>query len=285
MRELIQKEFPFLFTIPAVLWQMLFFCIPLVLIVVLSFQSSPVIPGIAWTLDNYRSVFTHAHAIIIVRSLVLATSTALLCLIIGYPVAYFIALCTERWRSLLVFLVTLPFWTNFITLVYSWFFIVEKNGLINKILLWSGIMQRPLVLAYNQITVMCVMTYCFLPFMIISLYTVLEKLDKRLLEASADLGATPWQTFMRVTLPLSIAGIKTGLLLVFIPAFGEFAVPIIMGGSRYLYVGSTIMHYFMHRASQHSGAAFTILSSIILALSVYVALLYLKALYNTFKRR
>jgi spermidine/putrescine transport system permease protein len=121
--------------------------------------------------------------------------------------------------------------------------------------------------------------------MILPLYTTLEKLDKRLLEASEDLGATMWQTFMRITLPLSVSGIKTGLLLVFIPAFGEFVIPIVMGGSRYLYVGSTISHYMLHAQSEGAGAAFTVVSGVVLVTAIIVGMLYLRSVYHTARRR
>ena len=260
MHEQIRKEFPFFVAVPALVWQCIFALVPLILIIVTSFRVVGFDGGVQWALDNYATIFTHAHAIIILRSLLLASATALLCLLIGYPVAYFLAFDARRWRSVLLFFLTLPFWTNFLTLAYAWFFVLEKNGILNRVLIFFNILNDPIVFAYNRVAVVVVMVYCFLPFMIMPLYTTLEKLDKRLLEASEDLGATTWQTFMRITLPLSISGIKTGLLLVFIPAFGEFVIPIVMGGSQYLYVGSTISHYMLHAQSEGAAAAFTVLS-------------------------
>jgi spermidine/putrescine transport system permease protein len=285
MLELIRKEFPFLVAVPALVWQCMFALVPLIVIVVTSFRVMGFDGSMQWAFDNYVTIFTHAHAIIILRSLLLASGTALLCLIIGYPVAYFLALHAKRWRSVLLFFLTLPFWTNFLTLAYAWFFVLEKNGLLNKVLIFLHILDEPIVFAYNRIAVMVVMVYCFLPFMILPLYTTLEKLDKRLLEASEDLGATMWQTFMRITLPLSVSGIKTGLLLVFIPAFGEFVIPIVMGGSRYLYVGSTISHYMLHAQSEGAGAAFTVVSGVVLVTAIIVGMLYLRSVYHTARRR
>ena len=284
MQEQIRKEFPFFVAVPALLWQIIFALVPLILIGITSFRVLDV-NGIAhWALDNYQVIFTHAHAIILLRSLLLASATALLCLAIGYPVSYFIAVHAQRWRFVLLFLLTLPFWTNFLTLAYAWFFVLEKNGLLNKILIFCHILSDPVIFAYNRIAVVTVMVYCFLPFIIIPLYTALEKIDKRLLEASEDLGATAWQTFMRITVPLSVSGIKTGLLLVFIPAFGELVIPIVMGGSQYLYVGSTISHYLLHMHSEGIGAAFTAVSSVVLGMALFVGMLYLKSLYRTVKR-
>lgn len=284
MQEQIRKEFSFFVATPAIIWQLLFALVPIVLITIMSFRVIDVSSSTRWALDNYATVCTHAHAIILLRSLLLASATALLCLVIGYPVAYFLAVHAHHWRSVLLFFLTLPFWTNFLTLAYAWFFVLEKNGLLNRVLLYLNILSEPLVFAYNRGAVVVVMVYCFLPFMILPLYTTLEKIDKRLLEASEDLGATAWQTFMRITAPLSITGVKTGLLLVFIPAFGEFVIPIVMGGSQYLYVGSTISHYLLHAQSEGAGAAFTVMSVLMLTVSVVVGMLYLRSMYRTVRR-
>jgi spermidine/putrescine transport system permease protein len=285
MLESLRKEFPFFAAVPALLWQCIFALVPLIVILVTSFRVVGLDESVRWAFDNYLTLCTHAHAIIILRSLLLASATALLCLVIGYPVAYFLALYAKRWRSVLLFFLTLPFWTNFLTLAYAWFFVLEKNGLLNRILIFLHILNEPIVFAYNRIAVVVVMVYCFLPFMIMPLYTALEKLDKRLLEASEDLGATTWQTFLRITLPLSISGIKTGLLLVFIPAFGEFVIPLVMGGSHYLYVGSTISYYMLHAQSEGTGAAFTVVSGVVLVAALVVGMLYLKSVYHTVRRR
>lgn len=210
MLESIRKEFPFFAAVPALVWQSFFALVPLIVIVVTSLRVVGLDESVQWAFDNYLSICTHAHAIIILRSLLLASVTALLCLMIGYPVAYFLALYAKRWRSVLLFFLTLPFWTNFLTLAYAWFFVLEKNGLLNRILIFLNILNEPIVFAYNRIAVVVVMVYCFLPFMIMPLYTTLEKLDKRLLEASEDLGATAWQTFLRITLPLLFLALRQG---------------------------------------------------------------------------
>lgn len=285
MRDEIRKELSFLVAIPAVLWHIIFAIVPVIIIVVMSFLVFHETGLISWSLDYYRAICTHNHALILFRSLCLATGTAIASLLIGYPVAYFLAMHASRWRIFLLLLIALPLLTNFLTLAYAWFFVLDRNGLLNKLLLSFGIVQEPLIFVYTTPAVLCVMVYCFLPFMIMPLYGVLEKIDKRLLEASQDLGATAWQTFMRVTFPLSFSGVKTGLLLVFIPAFGEFVVPLVMGGSRYLYVGSTITHYVMHPASERLGGAFTVLSGIVLALAIVIGTFTLKWLYRSMLRR
>ena len=222
---------------------------------------------------------------IIMRSLILATVTAIICLLIGYPVAYFLALYAGRWRTTLLFLLTLPFWTNFLTQAYAWFFILEKQGVVNSMLMRLHIISEPLMLVYNRFAVLCVMVYCFLPFMILPIYSVLQKLDWRLLEASQDLGASRWQTFMRITLPLSHSGIRTGLMLVFIPACGEFVIPMIMGGSRYMYVGSAITHYVLNARNEQMGAAFTVVSALALFTVLGCVGLYIRILQRTVQKR
>ena len=286
MRSTFWREIPFFFALPAIMWQLLFLCIPLAFVVYTSLQQTVVdAPWYALTLSHYGALFTMVHAIILIHSLVLAGVTALLCLGIGYPVAYFLALRVRRWRMILLFLLTLPFWTNFLTQAYAWFFVLERHGLINSILQTLHFISGPLSLAHNRFAVLCVMIYCYLPFMIMPIYSVLQKVDYLLLEASQDLGATKRQTFTHITLPLSRAGIQTGLLLVFIPAFGEFVIPILMGGSRHLYVGSTITHYFLEARSEQLGAAFTCVSAAVLFGVVLLCLWYMRSMYRAVRRR
>lgn len=279
MLSTIKQEMPFFFALPALIWQLLFVCIPLALTLYTSFHT--VTDGASWhalTLQHYQTVCTYAHGMIIINSLILATITVLLCLLIGYPVAYFLALYAGRWRTILLFLLTLPFWTNFLTQAYAWFFILDKHGLINTILVKLGIITDPFLLTYNWVAVLCVMIYCFLPFMIMPIYSVLQKFDWRLLEASQDLGASRWQTFTHITISLSKAGIQTGCMLVFIPACGEFIIPMIMGGSRYMYIGSAITHYTFTVRDEQISAAFTILSGIVIGSCILACWLYMRSL-------
>ena len=157
-----------------------------------------------------------------------------------------------------------PLWTNFLIQVYGWFFLIERNGLINLLLVKLGIIAEPLALANNLVAVFVVMVYCYLPFMIMPLYTILEKFDVRLLEASADLGASVWKTFFTVTLPLTVSGIRTGVLLTFVLGFGEFAIPALVGGGKYMMVGSLIYYYFLVMRDNSLGSAFTCVSCLVL---------------------
>lgn len=165
--------------------------------------------------------------------------------------------------------------------VYSWFFVLEHNGLLNTILLKLGIIQQPLHLLNNTFAIYLVMVYCYLPFMIMPLYSALEKIDRRVFEAAADLGATQWQTFIRVTVPLSMAGIRTGFFLVFVPSFGELVVPILLGGGKQLFVGPLITQYFLSARNPALGAAFTCISCIMLLIAVGLLYLFFKKYMGT----
>jgi len=252
IKSAIIREFSFIFSVPALLWQVLFLYIPFVIIIYASLHQS------------YLIFFDIMYIRIIARSLLLAGGSALLCLFLAYPVAYFLALKIERGKNILLFLLTLPFWTNFLIQVYAWFFLLDRNGVINLFLKAIGLINEPLHLLNNQFSIFLVMVYCYLPFMIMPLYSILHKMDKMLLEVSMDLGATTLQTFRKITLPLSITGIKTGVLLVFVPAFGEFVIPALVGGSKYMLVGSLISYYFLVARDSKIGSAFTVLSGMIL---------------------
>ncbi len=255
----------FIFLVPAVLWQVLFLYVPVFLVLYMSFQRISNLAGFDLTFDHYKLVLTTPYFYIIGRSAIVALCTTLLCLLCAYPVAYYLALKVgRRWKNILLFLLTLPFWTNFLIQIYSWIFVLDQNGLINMMLLKLGIIQEPLHMVNNTGAIFFVMLYYYLPFMIMPLYSILEKIQHDLLEASMDLGATHWQTFKRITLPLSMAGIKTGIFLVFVPAFGEFVIPAIIGGAHHLFVGSLISHYFLVARDSQLGAAFTMVSGFVL---------------------
>ncbi len=263
-------ELPFLLALPAVIWQYLFMILPLCIIGYYSFFSADGISFVKrFTVTHYTSMFDIVYVRIIMRSLILAVGTAISCLFTAYPVAYYLALHAKRFKNALLFLLTLPFWVNFLVQIYAWYFLLEYNGLINKVLIALGIISTPLALSMSQASIFIVMVYCYLPFMIMPLYSMLEKIDKRLLESSADLGATPWQTFIRITLPLSMPAIRTGFLLVLIPAFGEFVVPSLLGDGKYMMVGSLISYFFMVTRNNSDGSAFTIISGLVLFLAIF----------------
>ncbi|AYH41948.1 ABC transporter permease subunit [Azoarcus sp. DN11] len=207
-------------------------------------------------------------------SLLLAALTTLLCLLIGYPFAYHIARSHEAARNTLLMLVMLPFWTSFLLRVYAWMSLLDSSelGLINRLLLGAGLVDAPLQLLYNRGAVLLGMVYSYLPFMVLPLYANLVKLDQRLLEAAADLGAKPWMTFLRVTLPLSRRGIVAGSMLVFIPAVGEFVIPDLLGGGDVLMIGRKIWDDFGPNQDWPMAAAVAV--TMVLVLIVPIALLH-----------
>lgn len=269
------NEISFFVSLPALLWQILFFFIPLMFIIYLGFTDKAFL---SFTLNNFIAVLDITHLSVIFRSIILALFVSILCLLIAYPVAYFLAFRTERWKSFYLFLLTLPLWVNFLVQVYAWFFVLEKQGIINKILLSSGLISQPLHMINNLFAIVIVMVHVYLPFMILPLYNVLEKFDVQLIEASLDLGASKWTTFFRVTFPLSLSGVYLGFFLVFVMSFGEVVIPLLMGGNKNLFAGTLISEYFLGARNMPHGSAFTFLSTVIM-------ILILLLLYKIFKKR
>lgn len=265
--------------VPALLWQFLFFYIPAIGIILLSFITFDE-HGWHLTAAFYKSLFSSIYIRVIIRSLLLALATSITCLLCAYPICYLLAVKAKKAKNILLFFLILPFWTSLMVQVYSWFFILEKQGLLNSILLKLGLITTPIPFLNSLFAIYLVMVYCYLPFMIFPLYTTLEKLDRRFLEASSDLGADAWSTFKHVTLPLSLPGIRTGFFLVFVPSFGELVIPQLLGGGRYLFVGPLISQFFLSARDVGRGSAFTIISGALLALSALLLLGLFKRLVN-----
>jgi putrescine transport system permease protein len=184
------------------------------------------------------------YAITYLNSIKFAAITAALCLAIGYPFAYFMARAKPAIRPVLLMLVMMPFWTSFLLRIYAWKGILANNGILNSFLLDLGVISEPLQLMNTQFSLLIGMVYAYLPFMILPLYANLVKMDVRFIEAAADLGATPWQTFWRITVPLSKSGIIAGTMLVFIPAVGEYVIPELLGGPETLMIGRQLWDEF-----------------------------------------
>ena len=201
------------------------------------------------TVENYRFVLgDRLYVLTYLNSLELAAGTTLLCLALGYPMAYGIARARPGARSVLLLLVILPFWTSFLLRVYAWMGILSSRGIVNGLLLWLGAIDRPLELLYTNTAVFIGMVYSYLPFMILPLYANLARLDQDLLDAAADLGGRPRRVFLDVTLPLSMPGVIAGCLLVLIPAIGEFVIPAVLGGSDSMMIGRVVYdEFFLNR--------------------------------------
>ncbi|MCK4264900.1 ABC transporter permease [Candidatus Babeliales bacterium] len=287
VRRIVKEEFPLFLASPTIVWQFLFLYLPLLVMIFFSFLSATE-EGFRFsiTLQHYFRILKPVYLQIIINSFLLALSTSVLCLFIGFPIAYFISLKGGIWKMILLILIILPSWSNLIVQIYAWFFLLDPNGLLSPLLRYIGVISKPLHILNTIYAILIGMVYVFLPFMILPIYAVLSKMDKKLLEASADLGANRFNTLRRIVFPLSLPGIYTGFLLVFIPAFGEYAIPSLLGGSKYVFWGNVIVDKFLvvrdwssGFALAWSGIVFVILA--LLMLNVF-SFLY-KKLFSTFK--
>jgi putrescine transport system permease protein len=246
------------------LWLLLFFLAPFLIILKISFADPIVaqppftallqwgehgLAGIRGSFENYAYLFRDGYyGIIYLSSLKMAAIGTLLCLLLGYPIAYYIARQPPRRRQVMLMAVILPFWISFLLRVYAWIGLLNNKGVINEFLIGIGAIDKPLPMLYNDFAVYLGIVYSYLPFMILPLYANLERLNLDLLDAAADLGAKRWQAFVDVTLPLSVPGIIGGCLLVFIPAVGEFTIPALLGGADTLMIGRVLWdEFFINR--------------------------------------
>lgn len=263
------KKVAYLLLTPSLL---LFFCFliaPILMIIVLSFTTNDGYGGIefTFTLDAYKQAFQSLYASIFFRSIVWAVFVTIASLIIGYPLAYFIA-NTTKWKNVLLFLVIIPFWTNLLVRTYAWIILLKNDGIINSLLMALGIIEGPITMLYTPFAILIGLIYGFLPFMILPLYTSIEKLDRTYLEASEDLGATPVQTFLKVTVPLTLPGIVAGCFITFIPALGIFVVPDLLGGSKSIMIGNIIRDDFQVNMNWQLGASVSIIMTLVVLLLI-----------------
>jgi len=220
-------------------------------------------------LNNYTFLFTDPlYVSAYLYSLKVAAVSTLFCLLLGYPMAYVIARAAGTWRSVLLMLIVLPFWTSFLLRVYAWIGLLKHNGVINNILLYLGVIHQPLTMLQTDFAVYVGIVYSYLPFMILPLYANLEKHDAALLEAAADLGARPLTAFLRVTLPQSVPGILAGCLLVFIPAVGEYVVPSLLGRTDQLMIGRVLSDEFFENRDWPLASAVAILMLVLLVVPI-----------------
>ncbi|MBX3026785.1 ABC transporter permease [bacterium] len=235
---------------PLFLWVLAFVVAPTLIMLVYSFCERGTLGGVVFnfTLANYAAVLDPTYLQIIVRSIVFAALTTAICLAMGYPVAYFIGRAPEQQRNLLLMLVMIPFWTSFLIRTYAWVTILKNEGLLNSVLLQYGLIAQPFEMLYTPGAVILGLVYTFLPFMILPIYTSVEKLDNALIEAAFDLGAGPLRAFSKVIVPMTSPGITAGILLVFVPALGLYAVNDILGGGKVDMIGNIIENQFKGNA-------------------------------------
>lgn len=250
--------------LPYIVWAVLMLVLPMALIAVYSFmeQGNSIIP-FSFTLEHYIKFFTDPDFLLILwRSFVIAVKTTAICLFLGYPVAYFIARSSEKIQNALILCITLPTWINMLVRTYAWIGMLSDGGMIQKVLSVIGLGDTKLL--YTEGAVLLGMVYNFLPFMILQIQTALSKMDHSLLEASADLGASPAQTFRRITLPLSLPGVINGITLVFLPAVSSFFIPKLLGGGQYFLIGNMIENQFITVGEWNFGSAISMIMAMIM---------------------
>ena len=260
MKRFSQLAFPY------IVWAILMLVMPMALIAMysISHQGNSIV-SFTLTLEHYAKFFTDPDFLLILwRSLVIALKTTIICLLIGYPVANFIANSNERLQSVLVLAITLPTWINALVRTYAWIGLLSEGGIIQQILSFIGLGNVELL--YTEGAVLLGMVYNFIPFMILQINTSLCKMDRSLLEASADLGANKFQTFWRVTFPLSLPGVINGITLVFLPAVSSFFIPKLLGGGQYFLIGNMIENQFITVGEWNFGSAISMIMAIIMML-------------------
>jgi spermidine/putrescine transport system permease protein len=275
--------------LPTTIWLFVLLVIPLFLTLVISFGSRSPDGNVIYTfsLDNYIRLFGYStdcpegqascfdplYVNILWRSLTLAFNTTAIVILMAYPLSYFIARATPKQRNMFLFMVLIPLWTNFVIRVYAWMMLLRKEGAINAIIGWmAGLLHipfTPLEMLYTPGAVLVGMVYEFLPFMILPIYTSLEKIDNSLYEAAADLGANAMRTFFRVTLPLSMPGVVAGTILVFIPVMGTFIVSDILGGRQVILVGNLIQRQFLDARDPTFGSAASLILMVLTLIVTY----------------
>ena len=269
---------------PAVVIIVLFGILPLLIMVVYSFLEAGQYGGVNWKFSTEAYVsflftrdifdgsltFSPDYLIIFIRSILFALATTVICLALGFPTAYFMATRPPAQRTMWIFLITIPFWSNLLVRTIAVMLVIRDEGLINDFLMWLGVIDKPIVMLYTNFAIMLGLLYSFLPFMVLPLYASLEKLDFRLVEAGFDLYATRGRVLRRIIIPLAKPGIVAGCLLVFIPAIGAYVTPVILGGGKHLMIGDLIALQFGSSRNWPLGSA----QALILMAGVLVGLMF-----------
>jgi spermidine/putrescine transport system permease protein len=258
---------------PPAAWLIFFFAGPLLIILAYSFFERGVYGDIVYTftLDNYIRAFDPLYTSTLWRSVRIALISTVICLVLGYPLAWYIARQSASMKKFLLVLLIVPFWTNFLVRTYAWIFILRTEGLLNNTLMSLGFISSPLEILFTETAVIIGLVYTYLPFMVLPVYVSIEKLDRALFDACRDLGATSWQAFRNIMLPLTRPGVISGSILVFVPCLGAFITPDLLGGARSLMMGNLIQVQFLAARDWPFGAAlsFIVMTIVLLLLVIY----------------
>ncbi|MFV0395729.1 MAG: ABC transporter permease [Coprobacillaceae bacterium] len=258
---------------PYCFWLFILTVIPMLLIFLYAFiEKGNNITTFNFTLNNFKEFFDPVFISVLIKSFVLGIITTIICLLIGYPVAYYISKCKEKTQTLLILLITFPTWINLLMRTYAWIGLLSNKGVINNILQAIGLSSVNML--YTDFAVVLGMVYDFLPFMILPIHTALTKMDPAIEEASSDLGAGPIRTFIKITFPLSMGGVLTGITMVFLPAVSAFVIPKLLGGGQYALIGSFIEQQFIKVGNWHFGSAVSlILAALVIILMALIFML------------
>ncbi|KPU42347.1 spermidine/putrescine transport system permease protein PotB [Oxobacter pfennigii] len=245
---------------PVVLWLLAFLTVPFIIVIIMSFLTRGVYGQVEYTFsgEGYLRLLNSTYIKILVNSLKISLFTTALCLIFGYPFAYYIAKAPKKYRALLLMLIVIPFWTNSLIRTYAWITLLRTEGIINSYLIKLGLISNPIQMLYTDGVVLLGLVYTLFPFMVLPLYASIDNVDKAYLEAASDLGAPPVKTFLKVTLPLTMPGIVAGCLLVYIPTLGLFFIPDLMGGSKIMLISNLIKNQFLTARDWPFGSAISI---------------------------
>jgi spermidine/putrescine transport system permease protein len=263
-----------LLALPTVLWVLAFFAVPLGMVIVYSFATISLVTfdiSFGWTLSNYRQISDPLYLHTLVRSVVLSVSTTIGCLLLGFPLAYFISRQAPRWQRLMLVLVIVPFWTSFIVRTYAIVNLLQNNGPLNDALNGLGIVHGTLGLLYTPQSIAIGIIYSYLPLMVLPIYVSLERIDPALLDAASDLGANGRRAFRRVVLPLARPGVVVGCIIVGIPAMGEYVIPEILGGGKTLMLGNVITDQYLSVGDIPFGSAIAVVLMVVMAAALLVS--------------
>ncbi|MEH0834218.1 spermidine/putrescine ABC transporter permease PotB [Pectobacterium cacticida] len=267
-----RKRFQNMIITLIVSWLVLFVFLPNLMIIATSFltRDDAHFVSLVFTLENYTRLIDPLYASVLLHSLNMAVIATLCCLLLGYPFAFILARLPKKIQPLMLFLLIVPFWTNSLIRIYGLKIFLSTRGHLNEFLLWTGLIDTPIRIMYTSEAVILGLIYILLPFMVLPLYSSIEKLDKSYLEAARDLGANKWQTFIRVVIPLTMPGIIAGCLLVLLPAMGLFFVADLMGGAKNLLIGNVIKSQFLNIRDWPFGAATSICLTLIMGVLLFI---------------
>lgn len=260
--------------LPTIVWVALFFVVPLGMVIVYSFATISLVTydiSFGWTLQNYRAIHDPLYFDTLTRSVFLSAATTLGCLLLGFPLAYFISRQPRRWQRVLLLLVIIPFWSSFIVRTYAIVNLISNNGPLDDLLHTLHVLTGPLNILYTPKGIAIGIVYSYLPLMVLPIYVSLERIDHALLDAARDLGANPRRTFRRVTLPLARPGVVAGCIIVGIPALGEYVIPAILGGGKTLMLGNIITDQYLDVGDIPFGSAIAVALMAVMAAALLLA--------------